>query len=47
MPDHDATLSFGSVARSLNRVPQTLKHGWKRVRTACESWNEIGFKPNC
>jgi len=41
--DDDATLSYGSVARSLNRVPQALTHGWKRVRTACESYDEIGF----
>jgi hypothetical protein len=41
--EHDATLACGSVARSLTRVPQALTHGWKRIRTACESYDEIGF----
>ena len=41
--EFDATLSFGSVARSPNSVPQALTHGWMRERTACESYDEIGF----
>ncbi len=36
-------LSFGSIARSLNRVPQAHPHGWEKVRTACESYDEIGL----
>ena len=32
--DVEATLSCGSVARSLNRVPQAQTHGWMRERTA-------------
>lgn len=38
---HDATLSCGSVARSLNRVPQALTHG--RIQPACESCGEAGL----
>ena len=33
--EHEATLSYGSVARSLNSAPQALTHGWMRVRAAC------------
>ena len=40
--EDDATLSYGSVARSLNRVPQAQTDG--RERTACEIWDEIGLK---
>ena len=41
---HEATLSFGSIARSLNRVPQAHPHGWER--TARKNFAEMGFKPN-
>ena len=40
--EHEATLSYGSVAHSLNRVPQAQTDG--RERTACEIWDEIGLK---
>ena len=35
--DDEATLSFGSVARSLNNAPQALTHGWMQVLAACLS----------
>ena len=44
--DVEALALFGANARSPNRVPQAQTHGWKRVRTACQSCDEIGFKPN-
>ena len=35
--EHEATLSCGSVARSLNRVPQAQPDGWKRTaRKTCD-----------
>ena len=41
--DHEATLSYGSVARSPNSVPQARTHGWVRIRAACENFDEMGF----
>ena len=41
--EHEATLSYGSVARSLDSVPQALTNGWVQVRTACKSYDEIDF----
>jgi hypothetical protein len=37
--DDDATLSCGSVARSLNYVPQARPHG--RERAACKIFEQI------
>ncbi|BDB67865.1 hypothetical protein Cthiooxydans_02770 [Comamonas thiooxydans] len=42
--EHDALALFGANARSPNRAPQALTHGWIRERAACESYDEIGFK---
>jgi len=41
--EHDATLSYGSVARSPNGLPQALTHGWVRERTACKICDEISL----
>ncbi|KGG91705.1 hypothetical protein P367_02685 [Comamonas thiooxydans] len=43
MSGHDATLSFDSAARSPNRVPQALTHGWMRVQADCLSFDETGL----
>ena len=42
--DDEATLPFGRVARSLNRVSQAQTHGWERARTACMSCDEINLQ---
>ena len=40
--EHEATLSCGSVARRLNRVPQARPDGWDRA--ARQNCDEIGLK---
>ena len=41
---HDALALCGANARSPNRVPQALTHGWERIRAACESYEQTGLQ---
>ena len=47
--EHEATLSFGSIARSLNSVPQAHPHGWERDRRPARLVMELASSayPGC